>query len=89
MEKWKKTTLNFIRRVSKSIVKCCSVEFPWSAVYYKFFCLPKQFFIFLFFFSEKNLRNKKINWCGLIVPLPNPVTQYVLCILLSVFIFII
>ena len=72
MEKWEKTTLNFVRRVSKSIVKCCSVDFPWSAVYYNFFCLPKQFFIFLFFFrsfgplfSEKNPRNKKINWCGL------------------------
>ena len=51
MEKWEKTTLNFVRRVSKSIVKCCSVDFPWSAVYYNFFCLPKQFFIFLFFFS--------------------------------------
>ena len=67
MEKWKKTTLNFIRRVSELIVKCCSVEFPWSAVYYKFFCLPKQFFFWSFgpFFSEKNPRNKKINWCGL------------------------
>ena len=66
-----KTTLNFIRRVSKSMVKCCSVEFPWSAVYYKLFCLSKQFFSSLVFsviqsiFSEKNTRNKKINWCGL------------------------
>ena len=38
---------------------------------YKLFCLPKQFFIYFFFghsvpfFSEKNPRNKKINWCGL------------------------
>ena len=61
-----KTTLNFTRKVSKSVVKCCSVEFPWSAVY-----LSKHFFILFFFrlfgpfFSEKNLRNKKINWCGL------------------------
>ena len=43
-------TLNFIRRVSESIVKCCSVEIPWSAVYYKFFCLPKQLFIYLFIY---------------------------------------
>ena len=65
MEKWKKTTLNFIRRVSKSIIKCCSVEFPWSSVYYKFFCLPKQFFYFLFFFGRsvhfflKNIRETR------------------------------
>ena len=63
MEKWKKTTLNFIRRVSKSIVKCCSVEFPWLSVYYKFFCLPKQIFIFFRsfgpFFLKKIRETKK------------------------------
>ena len=50
MEKWIKLHWNFIRRVSKSIVKCCSVEFFGQQCMYKFFCLSKQFLFFYFFF---------------------------------------